>query len=113
MRNQLLRQIQVPIQIVVICVVGLFLGVISAWAPPFLIIAAIAGVAYVAVAWALPEIAVLILLIFTSTIFDVDTCYTGTIKTIGMSFMDNEVVEIEFHFFRCPKLFYGPFPWCI
>jgi len=73
MRIQFLRRIQIPIQIIVICVVGLLLGIISAWAPPFLIIAAIAGVAYVAIVWAWPEIAVLILLGFTSTIFDVNT----------------------------------------
>jgi hypothetical protein len=72
MRYQFLRQFPIPLQIILISGIGLLLGIISVWAPPFLIIAAIAGIAYVAIVWAWPEVAVLILLIFTSTIFDVN-----------------------------------------
>jgi len=62
----------VSLHIVVIGVIGLLLGLASVWVPPFLLLAAVAGLMYLVVAWLWPEFAVLIVLILTSTVIDIN-----------------------------------------
>jgi hypothetical protein len=70
-QNQLLKQPSIVKQLVVICGLGLLLGITSIWIPPYLILIGVAGIIYLVVAWLWPEIAILGVLIFTSTTFDI------------------------------------------
>lgn len=69
--QQLLKQTSMLTLLIVICAVGLLMGIASVWIPPTLILIGIAGIIYVVVAWSWPEIALLGILLFTSTIFDI------------------------------------------
>lgn len=51
--------------------VGVSLGIVSAFLPPYLVLVGIGGILYIAIAWSWPEIALLAILFFTSTIFDI------------------------------------------
>jgi hypothetical protein len=70
MRPQLLKQPITLIQLVVVLGIGVFLGLASVGLPPFLIIMAIGGVVYLMIAWSRSEIAILLILLLTSTAFD-------------------------------------------
>jgi O-antigen ligase len=51
--------------------IGLLLGLSTIWLPPFLLGLVIAGLLYLAISLAFPEVAVLAVLVLTSTVFDV------------------------------------------
>jgi hypothetical protein len=72
MQHQLLKQPLILNQLIVACGLGLFLGIASIWLPPYLLFIGIAGIVYVLVAWLWPEIALLGILVLTSTVFDID-----------------------------------------
>jgi hypothetical protein len=71
MQRQQLKQPSILSQLVLICGVGLLLGVISVWLPPYYVLVGVAGIIYVVVAWLWPEIAIIGILLFTSTIFNI------------------------------------------
>jgi len=71
MQSNLLKRPPILTQLIVIFGLGLFLGIISIWLPPYFVIVGIAGIIYLVVAWLWPEIALLGILLFTSTIFDI------------------------------------------
>ncbi len=70
MRNEISRQVPIPLQMILVCGLGLFLGLASTLLPSFLIIAAIAGILYLVIVWLWPEVALLCLIVLTATIFD-------------------------------------------
>ena len=70
MQHQLLNQPSIKIQLAVAGGLGLLLGMISVWLPPYFALVGIAGMIYLVVAWLWPEIALLVILFFTSTIID-------------------------------------------
>jgi hypothetical protein len=59
------------IRLIVIIGISLVLGVASIWLPPGFLFAAIAGIVFLAIAWRWPEIALLGLLVITSTAYDI------------------------------------------
>lgn len=71
MQNNLLKNPPLSLQLFVIYGLGLILGIISIWLPPYFVVVGIAGIIYLAVAWLWPEIALLGIIFFTSTIFEV------------------------------------------
>jgi hypothetical protein len=62
----------VTLHIIVICGIGLLLGLVSVWVSPFLLLAATAGMIYFIIAWLWPEFAILIILVLTSTVIDIN-----------------------------------------
>jgi hypothetical protein len=71
MQRQLLKQPSILNQFIVACGLGLLLGIASIKVPAFLLLLGVAGIFYVVIAWFWPEIALLGILFFTSTIFDI------------------------------------------
>ena len=72
MQRQLLKQPSILNQLILVCGLGLLLGIASIRLPTYLLLIGIAGIIYVVVAWLRPEIAVLGILVMTSTIFDMN-----------------------------------------
>jgi len=73
MQRQLLKQPSILNQLIVVCGLGLLLGITSIWLPPYFVLVGIGGVIYLIVAWSWPEIALLSILLFTSTVFNIYT----------------------------------------
>ena len=71
MQRQLLKQPSIVTQLILVCGLGLLLGIVATKIPVELLLIGISGVIYIVVAWFWPEIAVLGILLFTSTIFDI------------------------------------------
>jgi hypothetical protein len=71
MQRNMLKQPPILLQMIVVYGVGLILGVISIWLPPYFLLIGVAGVIYLVVAWSWPEIALLGILLFASTVFDI------------------------------------------
>jgi O-antigen ligase len=71
MQNQLYKQPSILNQLALVCGFGLLLGIAAIKIPMFLLFVGVAGVIYIMIAWFWPEIAILGILFFTSTIFDV------------------------------------------
>ena len=72
MEYQYSRQFSISLQVVIACVIGLLLGIICVWVPPFLVTAVILGIVYLTLIIIWPELALLILLAVDATIFDSD-----------------------------------------
>ena len=70
MQRNLVNQFPTLMQVILICCLGFVLGIISIWVPPTLILMGIAGILYFLISWLWPEIALLLILLLTSTIFD-------------------------------------------
>ena len=71
MQHNLLKKPSLLMQLIVVYGLGLLLGITSIWLPPYFLLIGIAGIIYLIVAWSWPEIALLGVLLFTSTIFDI------------------------------------------
>ncbi len=71
MQRKLLKQPTILINIILASGIGILLGIISISLAPSLMLIGIAGIIYVVIAWILPEFALLILLLLTSTIIDI------------------------------------------
>lgn len=71
MESRLSRPVSTPLQVFIICGIGLLLGAATYWLSPFLLLAAVAGLIYVVFTWFLPEGAVLIMVLWASTVFDI------------------------------------------
>jgi len=72
MQNQLWKQPPILNQLIVVCGVGLLMGITSLRILPYMLAVGIAGVIYVIVAWLRPEFAILSILVLTSTIIDMN-----------------------------------------
>ena len=71
MQRNLLKQPPILLQLIMVYGLCLLLGVTSIWLPPYFLVIGVAGIIYLIVAWSWPEIALLGVLLFTSTIFDI------------------------------------------
>ena len=71
MRHQLLsKQYISPTLLIIALGVGVLLGAASVWVPILFLLIGIAGVIYLKIAWSWPEIAILFILVMSSTILD-------------------------------------------
>lgn len=69
--NLLRKHSSILIDLMMVLGLGLILGIVSIRLPSYFVIVGIAGIIYIIVAWIWPEIALLGILLFTSTIFDI------------------------------------------
>lgn len=72
MQRQFSRPISVPLQIVLCILIGILMGASTLWLPPVFVAMGVAGILYLVISWVWPEIAVLAILLLTSTIFDIN-----------------------------------------
>ena len=73
MSGQTLTRYPILMQFLTVLGGGLLLGLASVWLSPLWILIGLAGVIYLLVAWMMPEIALLSVLILTSTIIDINS----------------------------------------
>lgn len=73
MSGQVLKRYPSKTQLFVILGIGLLLGVASVLLSPLWILVGVAGITYFVIVWGIPEIALLSILILTSTIIDVNS----------------------------------------
>ena len=72
MQRQFLKQSFILNQLIVVCGIGLLLGMAIVWIPLTFLLIGIAGIVFVIIAWLWPEIAILGILVLTSTVFDMN-----------------------------------------